>query len=420
MEGSRIPGFNKLSRSERAKKIGLSNEGIKVLEEGLSLEQAERMVENVVGTIRIPLGVAANFLINDKDYFIPMATEESSVVAAASNAARIARVLGGFKTESTKPVMIGQIQLLDVDLNKTEKTILEKKKELIELANKQDKILVEHGGGAVDIKIKKLNTKRGKMLVVYLLVDVRDAMGANAVNTMCEAVGRYLEEKMEGRTCLKIVSNYATERVVKATAVFEKESLGGEKAVEAILDAQELAINDVYRTVTHNKGIMNGIDAVALATGNDWRAVEAGAHAYAARSGRYLPLSRWEQSPEGDLLGSIELPLALGTVGGATRVHPQARVALKVLGVANARELAQVVAAVGLAQNLAALRALAMEGIQRGHMRLHARQVAMAAGAIGDDVERVVARLLAEGVVRIDRAQAILAEETKSTTQDSR
>jgi len=405
MEGSRIPGFNKLSRSERAKKIGLSNEGIKVLEEGLSLEQAERMVENVVGTIRIPLGVAANFLINDKDYFIPMATEESSVVAAASNAARIARVLGGFKTESTKPVMIGQIQLLDVDLNKTEKTILEKKKELIELANKQDKILVEHGGGAVDIKIKKLNTKRGKMLVVYLLVDVRDAMGANAVNTMCEAVGRYLEEKMEGRTCLKIVSNYATERVVKATAVFEKESLGGEKAVEAILDAQELAINDVYRTVTHNKGIMN---AVAVATGNDFRAIEAGVHAYASRTGEYLPLTCYSKDKNGNLVGVLEIPLAVGIVGGATRTNPTAKTALEILKVKSASELAEVMASVGLAQNLAALKALATEGIQKGHMRLHARNIAVTAGAKGIGIDEIAERMIKECNIKVERARELL------------
>jgi len=287
-------------------------------------------------------------------------------------------------------------------------------------------VLVGLGGGARDMQVRILShPTTGPMLVVHLLYDVRDAMGANAVNTAVEALAPQVEKLTGGRVLLRILSNLADQRLARTRgrvpcSELALEGLTGEQGVQRLLEAQAFAEADPYRAATHNKGIMNGIDAVALATGNDWRAVEAGAHAYAARSGRYLPLSRWEQSPEGDLLGSIELPLALGTVGGATRVHPQARVALKVLGVANARELAQVVAAVGLAQKLAALRALAMEGIQRGHMRLHARQVAMAAGAIGDDVERVVARLLAEGVVRIDRAQAILAEETKSTTQDSR
>ncbi|MBM3308695.1 MAG: hydroxymethylglutaryl-CoA reductase, degradative [Candidatus Altiarchaeales archaeon] len=408
MEGSRIPGFSKLNRSERVSKLGLSGESVKALEEGLSLEQAERMIENVVGVLKIPLGVATNFLINGRDYLIPMAIEEPSVVAAASNAAKMARVLGGFKAEASRPVMIGQIQLLDVDVENAEKKILEKKREIIELANKQDRILVEHGGGVVDVKTKQLKTKRGRMLVVYLLVDVRDAMGANAVNTMCEAVGRYLGEQIGCRTCLKIVSNYATERMVRATAIFEKEALGGENVVEAILDAQELAIKDVYRAVTHNKGIMNGIDAVAIATGNDFRAVEAGVHAYASRTGEYLPLTMYSKNKEGNLVGFLEIPLAVGIVGGATKANPTARVALEILKVKSACELAEVMASVGLAQNLAALRALATEGIQKGHMKLHARNIAVTAGARGEQIDKIAEQMVKEGNIKVDRARELL------------
>jgi hydroxymethylglutaryl-CoA reductase len=337
-----------------------------------------------------------------------MAVEEPSVVAAASNAARIARVLGGFKAEASKPVMIGQIQLLDVEVSKAKKTILGKKKGILELANNQDKILVEHGGGALDVKTKQLKTKRGRMLVIYLLVDVRDAMGANAVNTMCEAVGKYIAEQVGGRTCLKIVSNYATERTVKATAVFEREALGGETAVEAILDAQELAVKDVYRAVTHNKGIMNGIDAVAIATGNDFRAVEAGIHAYASRTGEYLPLTYYSKDKNGNLVGVLEIPLAVGIVGGATKTNPTARVALEILKVKSAGELAEVMASVGLAQNLAALRALATEGIQKGHMRLHARNIAITAGAKGIQIDKIAEQMVKEGNIKVERARDLL------------
>ena len=405
---SRLPGFHKLGRKERQERIGLDAEGVRALEDGLSLEQAERMIENVVGVIKIPVGIATNFVVNNRDYLIPMATEEPSVVAAASNAAKIARAKGGFTAASSKPVMLGQIQLLGVDVDKAEKTILVDKQEILQLANKQDKVLVEHGGGAVDVTAKKLATKRGRMLVVYLHVDVRDAMGANAVNTMCEAVARHLTEQIGGRVCLRIVSNYATERTVSASAIFDKEELGGPVAVEGILDACELAESDVYRAVTHNKGVMNGIDAVALATGNDFRAIEAGAHAYAAHSGKYLPLTSYGKNADGDLTGRIELPLAVGIVGGSTRTNPAAKAALRILGVKTANELAEVMAAVGLAQNLAALKALATEGIQKGHMRLHARNIAVTAGAAGERIDLIAEQMAAEGNIKVERARELL------------
>ncbi|MFH1125765.1 MAG: hydroxymethylglutaryl-CoA reductase, degradative [Candidatus Altiarchaeota archaeon] len=405
---SRIPGFHKLSRAERMEKIGLKEDDVKALEDGLSFEQAERMIENVIGTLKMPLGVATNFLINDRDYLVPMAVEEPSVVAAASNAAKIARTLGGFKAESTKPVMIGQIQLLDAEPEKAEKIILENKKEILKLANNQDKVLVEHGGGAVDLKVKRINTNRGVMLVVYLMVDVRDAMGANAVNTMCEAVSKKIVEKTGGRVCLRIISNYATERMVKATALFSRDELGGEEVVEGILDAYELALNDIYRAVTHNKGIMNGIDAVAVATGNDFRAIEAGAHAYASRSGRYMPLTEYSKDAEGNLLGKIEIPLAVGIVGGATKTNPTSKTALNILGVKTASELAEVMASVGLAQNLAALKALATEGIQKGHMRLHARNIAVTAGAKGKQIDDVAEQMIEERDIKVERARELL------------
>lgn len=406
METSRLPGFHKLGRKGRIQKLGLSKKDVKTVEDGLSLEQAEHMIENVIGAIKIPLGVATNFLVDGKDYLVPMAIEEPSVVAAASNAAKIARVRGGFKAEATKPVMRGEIQLLDFRPG-TEKTILDSKKEILNLANEQDRVLVKFGGGAVDLKIKTFKTKRKDMLVVYLLVDVRDAMGANAVNTMCEAVSEHITEKTGCRACLKIVSNYATERMVKATAVFDGKALGGQEVVESVLDAQELALNDVYRAVTHNKGVMNGIDAIAIATGNDFRAIEAGAHAYAARKG-YKPLTNYSKDKEGNLVGEIELPLAVGIIGGATKTNPTAKTALKILGVKTASELAKVMASVGLAQNLAALKALATEGIQKGHMKLHARNIAVTAGAKGKQVDEVAEQLVVEENIKVERAVELL------------
>lgn len=416
MRTSELSGFYRLSVEERLRIVkefaGLTDEEVRILRDGiLPVEQASRMVENVVGLMPVPIGIATNFKINGRDYLIPMATEEPSVIAAASNAAKMARVRGGFFTESTPPVMIGQIQLVDPpDPEKACRDILLAKEEIVGKANEQDPVLVGLGGGAVGLEARTIQTERGQMVIVHLLVDVRDAMGANVVNTMCEAVSPLLERVTGARALLRIVSNLAIYRLARARAVFAKEALGGEEVVEAILDAYAFAASDIFRCVTHNKGIMNGVIALALATANDTRALEAGAHAYAAMGGSYRPLSRWLKTEEGDLLGEIELPVAAGVVGGATAVHPVARVCRKILGVGSARELAEVMAAVGLANNLAAMRALATEGIQRGHMKLHARNIAMMAGAEGEFVDLVAERMVAERKIRVDRAKEILEE----------
>jgi hydroxymethylglutaryl-CoA reductase len=414
---SELPGFYRLGLNERLKVVqefaGLSDDEVELLRRtgSLELEQADRMVENVIGTTELPIGVATNFLINGRDYIIPMATEEPSVIAAASNAAKMARHLGGFRAESTPPVMIGQIQLVDVkDPSEAREKILAEKQHILVKANEQDPVLVRLGGGAVDLEVRIVETFLGPMTILHLLVDVRDAMGANVVNTMCEAVAPTIERLTGGRVFLRIVSNLATHRLARATAVFSKEALGGEEVVDGILQAYAFAVADPYRCATHNKGIMNGVVAVALATANDTRALEAGAHAYAALGGTYKPLTKFEKNSKGDLFGSIELPVAVGVIGGATAVHPVAKICRKILGVKSARELGEVMAAVGLAQNLAALRALATEGIQRGHLRLHARNVAVTAGATGELVDIVARRMLEEGRVSFDRALAILKE----------
>jgi len=340
-----------------------------------------------------------------------MAIEEPSVVAAASNGAKMFRSSGGIYTNSTEPLMIGQVQLVNIrDPYSARVKILREKDKILEVANEKDPVLVSLGGGAKDLNAKVIDTIQGKMLIVELLIDCKDAMGANVVNTMCEAVAPILAELSGGDYRLRIVSNLATYRLVRATGIVNKEILGGEKTVDRIIDAYAFALADPYRATTHNKGIMNGISAIALATGNDTRAIEAGAHAYAAKNGRYRPLSVWEKNEEGDLVGSLELPLAVGIIGGATRSNPLAKVCLKILGVKTARELAEVMCAVGLAQNLAALKALATEGIQRGHMELHARNIAIMAGAKGDLIDEVAKRLVEEGVIRIDKAKEILRE----------
>jgi hydroxymethylglutaryl-CoA reductase len=358
-----------------------------------------------------------NFLINGREYLVPMAIEEPSVVAAASFMARIVRDAGGFATDATEPVMIGQIQILDVpDPWAARFDLLHQKQRLLALADQTDPIVVSLGGGARDLEVRAFpETAVGPMLVLHLLFDPRDAMGANTVNTALEALAPTVEQITGGRVHLRILSNLADRRLARAKCVIPPALLAfgdyrGEQVVRGIVEAYIFAAMDPYRAATHNKGIMNGIDAVALACGQDWRAIEAGAHAYAARDGRYRSLSTWTQDTEGNLVGTLELPLAVGTVGGATRVHPGAKVALKILGTQTARELAEVMAAVGLAQNLGALRALSTEGIQRGHMTLHARQLAIAAGATGDLVAAVAARLVAERRIRLDRAQEILAE----------
>ncbi len=414
---SELSGFYKLSPEKRLKIVrelaGLSEEEAELLRKtgALELKQANRMIENVIGTTELPLGIATNFLINNRDYLIPMALEEPSVVAAASNAAKMARPGGGFRTESTPPIMVGQIQLVDVK-NPVEarEKILKAKKRILSKANEQDPILVKLGGGAKDIEVRVLTTDRGQMTIIHLLIDVRDAMGANVINTMCEVVAPLIEELTGGRVFLRIVSNLATYRLARANAVFTKEALGGEEVVDGILQAYAFAAADPYRCATHNKGVMNGVIAVALATANDTRALEAGAHAYAAKGGAYKPLTHWERTVEGDLSGRIELPVAVGTIGGATAVHPIAKICRKILGVQSARELGEVMAAVGLAQNLAAMRALATVGVQAGHMKLHARNIAAMAGAKGELIDKVAARLVEGRKIRVDRAKEILEE----------
>ena len=414
---SDLTGFYKLNPIERLNLVkefaNLTDDEARALGStgALPMEQANRMIENVVGVMPVTLGIAVNFLINGKDYLIPMAIEEPSVVAAASNAAKIARTRGGFTTSSTGPVMIGQIQLVGVkDPHGSRMAVLAAKGDLLKKANDQDPVLVSNGGGARDLEVKVLDTQVGPMVITELLVDCRDAMGANAVNTMTEAVAPMIESITGGRVYLRIISNLATKRLMRARAIFDKEALGGEDVVDGVVAAYAFAASDPFRCATHNKGIMNGVTAVVLATGNDTRAVEAGAHAYASISGRYKPLSTWEKNSDGDLVGCVELPVAVGLIGGATAVHPIAKVTKKILGIKTATELGEVIAAVGLAQNLAALKALVTEGIQRGHMRLHARNVAAMAGATGDLIDKVADAMVKEKKVRIDRAKEILEE----------
>ncbi|OGS48076.1 MAG: hydroxymethylglutaryl-CoA reductase, degradative [Euryarchaeota archaeon RBG_16_68_13] len=418
MKSSDISGFYKQSAQERWQVLrefgGLSETELSTVGNtgALAFDQVNRMIENVVGVMPMPLGVAVNFRVNGRDVLVPMAIEEPSVVAAASNAAKMARRKGGFTASTSGPVMIGQIQLVGMpDPNAARLRILERREEILTLANEKDPVLVKFGGGAKDIEARVLPTSRGPMVVAHLLVDCRDAMGANAVNTMAEALAPRLEEWTGGRVYLRIISNLAVKRLARARAVFDKEAIGGAEVVEAILEAYAFAEADPFRCATHNKGIMNGIDAVVVATGNDWRAVEAGAHAYAAwKSGGYRSLTSYEKDANGDLVGTIELPMAVGLVGGATAVHPTAKANVKLLGVKTAAELAEIIASVGLAQNFAALRALATEGIQRGHMSLHARNIAATVGAVGEEVDRVAEILVKERKVRMDRASEALAE----------
>jgi len=416
-KSSQLSGFYKLSPKERVKLIqkfaDLTDEEVSLLQStgSLDLELANRMIENVVGAFPVPLGIAVNFLINDHDYLIPMAIEEPSVVAAASYAAKMVRDGGGFHTSSTAPVMIGQIQTVGIkDPYAARMAILAAKEEILKKANEQDPMLVSVGGGAKDLDVKVINSITGPMVITELHVDCRDVMGANAVNTMAEAVAPLIERITHGRVYLRIISNLAVKRLARAWATISKQSVGGEEVVDGIVEAYAFAAADPYRAATHNKGILNGIIGVVIATCNDHRAIEAGAHAYAARNGCYMPISTWEKNENGDLVGSIELPMAVGTVGGATRVHPIAKIALKILGVKSANEFGEVLAAVGLAQNLGALRALAHEGIQRGHMSLHARNMAIAAGATGDLVDLVVEKMVAEHKIRLDRAKELIDE----------
>lgn len=418
MTNSRLSGFRNLTVDQRregiASESGIASNGLDVLspEKGLTLEQANHMVENTIGVLGIPVGVATNFTVNGRDVLVPMATEEPSVVAAASNLARMTRDHGGFTTSSTPPLMQAQVQILDVvDPAAARLRLLEAADELMELANAQDPKLVEFGGGVRDILVRLVPSSRQTYVVLHIVVDVRDAMGANAVNTMAEAIAPRVAEIAGGRSLLRILTNKADLRLTRVRAVFDAEALGGAEVVDNMVDAAEFAVADPYRAATHNKGIMNGITAVVLATGNDTRAVEAGCHSHAiSGAGLYTSMSKFEKDADGNLVGTMELPMPVGLVGGATKVHPVAQANVALLGVKTAAELADIIMAVGLAQNAGALRALASEGIQRGHMSLHARNVAVTAGARLDEIDAVVARMIAEKAVRAEAAETFIAD----------
>jgi hydroxymethylglutaryl-CoA reductase len=417
MPSSEISNFYKLKQADRLKAVrefaSLDDNETQAIGSlaGLKMDIADRMIENVIGVMPVPLGIATNFLVNGKDYLVPMAIEEASVVAAASNAAKMARKLGGFRTSNSGPVMIGQIQTVGVaDPHRARNEILANREILLAKANDQDPKLVSVGGGAKDIEVRVIETSRGKMVITHLIVDCKDAMGANAVNTMAEAIAPMIEKITRGKVFLRIISNLAVKRLVRSTAVFEKETIGGKEVVDSIIDAFAFADADPFRCATHNKGIMNGVSAVALATGQDTRALESGAHAYAAFAGRYRSLTTYEEDENGNLVGTIEMPFAVGLIGGASAVHPVAKASVKILSVRSAIELAEVMASVGLAQNFAALRALATEGIQKGHMKLHARNVAASAGASGELVDIVAQRMVEERKIRFDRAQELIKE----------
>jgi hydroxymethylglutaryl-CoA reductase len=422
MTTSRISGFYNMTLEERRKHLLEAAHHppeslLPFISGGLSAEAADHMIENVIGLYSLPLGIALNFQVNGKDVLVPMTLEEPSVVAGASFMAKLARAGGGFQATTTEPHMIGQMQVLDLaNVHLAQLSLLEHKDELLAEADAVDPVLKQFGGGAHNLEVRIItDSPIGAFLVVHLIYDVRDAMGANAVNTACERLAPHIEAITGGRVHLRILSNLADHRLARARCTIPVQELAfgdfsGEKVRDGIIEAWAFAASDPYRAATHNKGIMNGVDSVVIATGNDWRAIEAGAHAYAARSGRYTSLSTWGKDKDGNLVGTLEMPMAVGIVGGATKVHPAAQASVKLMGVVRAHELAEIIVSVGLAQNMAALRALATEGIQRGHMSLHARQVAIAAGATGELIEQVAARMVVEKVVRIDRAEEILKE----------
>ena len=417
MPDSSISKFFEKSRKERldvvANFANLSSEDLEILQNsngGISYDKADKMVENAIGTFSLPLGVATNFKINGKDYVIPMVIEEPSVIAAASKGAKIARIKGGFEVTADESYSIGQIQILDVDIPSAIQKIDDSLNEILKLANSKSNTLPKMNKGAKEISCKVIDTPSGKMLIAELLIDVGDAMGANITNTMCEAVSPLIEKITGGKTLLRILSNYSTRRIVKAKAIFEKEAVGGEKVVDNIILAFEFADNDVYRAVTHNKGIMNGTIAVANAVGQDSRAIEAAANAYAAKSGTYRSLSKWSKDSDGNLVGILEIPLSVGIVGGIANVHPVAKVCTKILGALSAQELACIMTATGLAQNFSAIRALSTEGIQKGHMRLHARNLAAAAGATPEQIDEIVKKMIEEKKISLDRAKEILQD----------
>lgn len=416
-KNSRIPGFYKLNAHERLSKLkefaDLTDEELKIMESmsGIDIDDASNMIENAIGGISIPVGIATNFIINENEYLVPLATEEPSVIAACSNAAGLGRERGGFSAKSMGNIMRAQIQLINIDdISLAKKNILDNKSKLLEIACEVTPTLSSLGGGAKDIQLKELDTKRGKMLIVEILIDCKDAMGANACNTVAESLSSRMEEISGGKSLLKIVSNLAIGRIVEASATFDKELLGGEQVVESILDGSEFAHNDAYRAVTSNKGIMNGITAIAIATGQDTRAIESSVHAYASISGRYIPLTIWKKDSSGNLFGTIKIPIPVGIVGGTASVHPSSKICLKILRVKTAAQLSEIMASIGLAQNLAALRALVSEGIQEGHMKLHARNIAISAGARGKLIEKVTETMIQEKDVKFLRAKELIKE----------
>ena len=416
MPDSSIPKFHEKTREERIKIVksfsGLSKEEVKILKSngGISFDKANDMIENAIGTLSFPLGIATNFNINGKDYLIPMVIEEPSVIAAASKAAKIARKNGGFIMKADTSYSIGQIQVVGVDVRSSISKIMKASKKILSLANSKSKTLSKMGKGAKKISCKKVKTNSGTMVVVELLIDVGDAMGANVTNTMCEGVSPLIEQLTGGRVILKILSNYSTKRLVRGKAIFAKDEIGGKEIVDNILLAYEFAANDTYRAVTHNKGIMNGIISVANSTGQDTRAIEAAAHAYASRNGKYTSLTNWRKDKNGNLVGEIELPMSVGTIGGIVNVHPMIKICYKILRVKSAKELACVIGAVGLAQNFSAIRALSSEGIQKGHMKLHAKNIASSAGVPQSKMFSVISRMIKEGNISVTRAKEILKE----------
>jgi hydroxymethylglutaryl-CoA reductase len=415
LSDSSIPKFFEKNRKEKLEIIknfsGLTESEIETIENsggGISFEKANTMVENAIGIFSLPLGIATNFRINNKDYLVPMVIEEPSVIAAASKAAKIAKIRDGFNAVADDSISIGQIQVVDTDVKSSIPKILESSKEILEIANSKSNTLSKMGKGAKKVSCKEISTDSGSMLIVELLIDVGDAMGANVTNTMCEAVAPLIEKLTGGRVILRILSNYSTKRMVRSTAIFDKEVVGGEDVVDNIILAYQFAANDEYRAVTHNKGIMNGIISVANATGQDSRAIEAAANAYASKSGHYGSLTEWSKDQQGNLVGKIEMPLAVGIVGGIINVHPMAKICTKILGITSAKELACIMASVGLAQNFSAMRALVTEGIQKGHMKLHAKNIASAAGATSEQTDKIVKKMVQENNISLNRAKELL------------
>jgi hydroxymethylglutaryl-CoA reductase len=429
MTNSSEKKFRSMNQEERLeyikKKTNLDDKEIALFSNTsiFNFNQINKMIENAIGIFQIPLGIANNFVINDKEYLIPMAIEEPSVIAAVSNAAKIAKEAGGFKAKADKSIMIGQIQLVffnnnNLNIDELKKTIIENKFELIKLANTRSKSAI-----CVDIRIKQLDDKSinnlGPMTIIEIFVDTKDAMGANVVNTMCEVIAPKIELLTNGQVILKILSNYATKRLVRCKGVFPKALIGGDRVLKRILYAYAFAYSDVYRAVTHNKGIMNGIDSVAIATGQDFRAIESGCHAYACRDGQYRSLTKWYENSDGDLVGEIEIPLAVGIVGGITNVHPLVKTCIKILGITSSQELAMIIASVGLAQNFSAIRALSDEGIQKGHMKLHSKNIAKIAGALNNQIEVISQQMIKEENISVSRAKEIIESIDKTNKEQN-